>query len=451
MTKYLEMNLDTLSGMTYGFSALSFGNLASMSHEAQVSNPYKTALEGLQKIHFLDSLGIKQAILPPHERPHIETLKNIGFTGNLESILSKTYKIAPWALKEVSSSAFIWTANAATITPSIDSQGSKVQITPANLSSQLHRSIETAQTAKVLKKVFQNPIFFEHHPPLISVPTFQDEGAANHCRFTESEGKPGIHLFVFGKSKQESQERAYLLKYPARQTKEASEAIARKHHLTPERVVFAEQSIEAINAGCFHNDVIGVSHLNFFMLHEKAFTYQTRVLDTLFEKFRSVSDIDLNILEVKEDDVPLKDAVSSYLFNSQIVSVPGKGMHLLAPSECLKHPSVAKFLESLLESNENPIQEIHYLEVKESMNNGGGPACLRLRVSLNEEELKEVLPAVIYTPNLHKKLIHYIEEYYPKSLTLKDLSSPSFYNRNCEALDEISKILGVGNIYSFQK
>src|SRR3954451_8692870 len=125
-----ELNLDGIVGPTHNYAGLSFGNVASMTHKSSVSNPKQAALEGLAKMKFLADLGVKQAVLPPHERPHIETLRRLGFAGKDAEVLTAVRQREPGLLSAVSSSSAMWTANAATVSPSADSEDGKVHLTP---------------------------------------------------------------------------------------------------------------------------------------------------------------------------------------------------------------------------------------------------------------------------------------------------------------------------------
>ena len=94
----------------------------------------------------------------------------------------------------------MWVANAATVSPGTDTEDGKVHITAANLPSQFHRSIEAPVTAAILKRVFSDAEYFEHHEPLPSNLYCADEGAANHMRLCSDHGDTGLEVFVFGRS-----------------------------------------------------------------------------------------------------------------------------------------------------------------------------------------------------------------------------------------------------------
>lgn len=445
-----EINFDGIVGPTHNYSGLSFGNVASSENKLAESNPKAAALQGLEKMWFLASMGIKQAILPPHERPHLHTLRAIGYRGSDEDILAKAAQNNPELLLACSSAAAMWTANAATIGPSPDCNDGHLHIIPANLNNKFHRSIEPPMTAKFLKAIFPDPVYFVHHQPLPSSSYFSDEGAANHTRFCAQYGQPGVQLFVYGRFA--FKENLFVpSRYPARQTFEASEAIARLHQINPDRVVFAQQNPKAIDAGVFHNDVISVGNRNVFFYHEQAFVGKELVIEEIRHKVKETCNIDMIFIEVPEKRVPLKDAVSSYLFNSQLLSLPDETMTLIAPMECQSTPSVRAFLEEMTADPQNPIRVVHYINLRESMRNGGGPACLRLRVVLSEKELEASNENFYLSEKLYNKLKAWINKYYRNKLHPKDLCDPKLLKESREALNELTKILNCGSIYDFQQ
>lgn len=448
-TAAYEVNFDGIVGPTHNYSGLSYGNEASMDNQFEVSNPRQAALQGLAKMKFLMDLGLKQAVLPPHERPHIPTLQNLGFTGTTNAILEEVRRRAPWALRYASSAAPMWAANTATVSPSIDNVSQKVEITPANLVSKLHRTIEAETSYKILASIFKNPIFFNVNRPLLSHPILGDEGSANHIRFAKSHDLPGVHLFVYGNSKISDDEVVPQF-YPARQSLQASYAVAKKHQIFDKQLVFAQQNPAAIDAGVFHNDVISTGNLNLFMYHEEAFFDTPKVIETLKSKVQALCDTDLILLPVTKENVTLKEAVQTYLFNSQIVTLPDGSMTLLAPSDCIKVKRVFDYIQQIVENPDTPIASVHYLELHQSMQNGGGPACLRCKMVLNENEIQEMNQAVFLTEELYKRLVVWIKKHYRDKLTPSDLSDPELYNEGRTALDELTQMLELGSIYSFQ-
>ncbi|MAC70913.1 MAG: succinylarginine dihydrolase, partial [Gammaproteobacteria bacterium] len=255
--KAWEVNFDGIVGPTHNYAGLSFGNVASSSHGGQSSSPRRAALQGLEKAWALTQMGLKQGIIPPQERPHIPTLRNLGFSGSETEVLGQVAKESPQLLAATSSASCMWVANAATISPFADTRDGKTHMTPANLSSMFHRSIEPPTTSRVLQAMF-NQDTFVHHAPLPAGPSFSDEGAANHTRFCNEYGEPGIALFVYGDDLVDKE--AGPKKFPARQTLPACKAIARSHGLSHEKVVYARQNPAAIDAGVFHNDVIAVGN-----------------------------------------------------------------------------------------------------------------------------------------------------------------------------------------------
>lgn len=440
-----ELNLDGIIGPTHNYSGLSFGNLASMQHKSLIANPKEAALQGLKKMHQLMQLGVKQGVLPPQERPYLPLLHALGYSGTMEAILQEVRRDAPELLAACSSAASMWTANAATVSPSADTLDGKVHLTPANLISKLHRSFEAETTAKALKKIFTDPSFFVHHPPLPASPEFADEGAANHTRFCANYEESGVELFVYGRSafnrSLSSPER-----FPARQTIEASQAIARRHQLTPSKVLFAQQNPLAIDAGVFHNDVIAVGNKNLFFYHQKAFVDTPAVIEAIGKKVPS----EMHFIEVLDSQVTLEEAVSTYLFNSQLLSLPNQEMALIAPLECQLAPNVHHFLEELLFKGNSPIKQIAYVDLRQSMQNGGGPACLRLRVALTESEYASINPSVLLTEDLYQRLVSWVHLHYRDSLAPDDIANPKLVQEVQVALNELTDILQLGALYSFQ-
>ena len=446
LENFFEVNFDGLVGPTHNYAGLSVGNIASLKNAGEIARPKEAALQGLRKAKSLKDLGLKQGILAPHQRPELEVLKRIGFTGSPEQIIEKAFKRAPEILAACYSSSPMWTANAATISPSADSIDGKVHITPANLNSKFHRSIEPELTGNILKQTLKDENFFVHHRHLPEGLHFGDEGAANHTRFCSEYGKPGVEFFVYGRHAFHAG-KPHPKKFPARQTLEASQAIARLHGLDPSKTDFAQQDPATIDAGVFHNDVISVGNKNVYFYHEKALLNTDAVLAEIKEKF---GDSQFHFVKVPDNQVSVQDAVETYLFNSQLVSLNETEMAIVLPQECEENPRVKAYLEELKEL-ENPIKEIKIYDVKQSMKNGGGPACLRLRVCLSESEIKGVNPSTMLSENLYSQLVNWVEKHYRDELTANELRDPKLLYECQRALDELTQIMDLGSVYPFQK
>ena len=440
----IEANFDGLVGPTHNYAGLSWGNVASKSNVRAVSNPKEAALQGLAKMKHLADRGYVQGVLPPHERPHIPTLKALGYRGSDAEILAAVARDNPVILSAVASASCMWTANAATVSASADTHDHRVHFTPASLNAKFHRSIEHVVTGRVLKSIFSDEAYFAHHPALPPVSQFGDEGAANHTRLCASHGGPGVELFVYG-AEAFNDDAPAPVRFPARQTLEASQAIARLHGLNDDHVVFAQQNPAAIDAGVFHNDVIAVGNGNVLFYHEQAFLDEERVLADVRKRLKGA---ELEAVRVREQDVPLEDAVASYLFNSQLLNAPD-GMLLAVPGECREISSVSNYLDSLLASG-GPITAVEVFDVKQSMRNGGGPACLRLRVVLRDDELKAMHHGVLMNDTLYERLTTWVEGHYRDRLSQDDLADPMLLEECRHALDELTGILGLGMIYDFQ-
>ena len=445
--KTYEINFDGLVGPTHNYAGLAFGNLASDYNSYTRANPLEAVKQGLEKMKLMHHLGIKQAILPPHARPNVPLLRSLGFSGKNNKILKDVYRHEPRLLAACCSSSSMWAANAATLSPSIDSGDGRVQITPANMNTNFHRSQESEATAAIFKKIFASDKHFCHHQPLPSSAPFADEGAANYTRFCKDYGSPGVALFVYGiQGFPQDVARPEPQNFPARQTKEASMAIARSHQLDFEKVVFAQQNPDVIDQGVFHNDVISVGNQDVFFYHEESFIDTEKVVAELSKK----ADFPIHFVEVKSSELSVKDAVSSYLFNSQLITLDNGEMMLIAPGDCEQNREVQEYILQLIKSDKR-IKQVQYSDCRQSMRNGGGPACLRLRAVVNEKELKSIHQKVFVNDELIETLTHWADKHYRDRLHVDELLDPKIIDESNRALDELSQILGLGSIYYFQK
>ncbi len=437
-----EYNFDGLVGPTHNYTGLSPGNIASSRHAGQISNPRRAALEGLEKMRFVSSLGVGQAVLPPHPRPSLRTLGALGFTGSDEEILSRVATSHELLLRQCSSAAAMWCANAATCAPSEDTADGKMHVTAANLQQMFHRAIEADTTHSVLRRIFADERRFVVLPPLPGGGQFADEGAANHVRL-QTEGHPAVHLFAWGRSSYRQVPGPQ--HFPARQTLEASEALARLHRLDPERCLFPQQAPLGIDGGAFHTDVLAVGNEGFLMLHEHAFTDPSAVLAWLRAK---LGDAFRHTL-ARDSELPVQAVVAAYPFNAQVVTLPDGSMAIVAPKDSEQLAPARQFLERVL-AEDNPVTAVHYLDVRQSMDNGGGPACLRLRIWLTDQEVGAIQANVFYGAALHERLAAWVMRHYRDRLAPEDLADPQLARESMTALDELTQILKLGSIYDFQ-
>jgi succinylarginine dihydrolase len=437
MTKWTEVQCDGLVGPTHNYAGLSHGNIASETHAASVSNPRKAALQGLEKMRYVASRGIPQVILPPHPRPNLSLLEALGFHGTLADMLQSAAEQYPLALAQAYSAAHMWTANAATVSPSPDSQDSKLHVTVANLASTVHRQQEASYNRRLLATIFSNAAYI--HEALPACVPLTDEGAANHMRLCASHGDAGVEVFVYGQIAGDC-DKPRPQRYPARQTLQSVQALARKHRLTEERVVFVQQQPKAIDDGVFHNDVIAMSNETLLIYHEAAFVEEQAFLDELRGKLQPV---ELQAIRITEEELPLEQAVKSYFFNSQLLSLPEGGMAIIAPRECEEITQANAALDRLVAKNDCPVQEVKYLDVRESMKNGGGPACLRLRVVMSDTEFARINPSFLYSEALHERLEHWVKEHYREKVTMQDLQDPKFAEEALAAFSTLQAILPI--------
>ena len=440
MTFSGEINFDGLIGPTHNYAGLSKGNLASQKHHNQTSNPQAAALQGLEKMRLIMEQGIPQGFFLPHERPNLQTLRKLGFAGTDEEVIDRAGKESPELLKNIYSSSSMWAANAATFSPSIDSYDQQIHITPANLNSMFHRSIEPDFTQTQLDLMFGS--IAQIHDPMKHISGFGDEGAANHLRVSAQHLKPGFQIFVYGNSAFDQKQGVI-----GRQAEEISRAVAAQHQLDPDRVLFLKQHNLAIESGSFHNDIVSLANEEVFIFHQEAFADRVeleRVLHYLRDHVKN-----FQALEILSENISLDDLVSSYLLNSQLITLGNNEMMMLLPEEVQNHDNCMRWLDEIKSSS--PIKHIEFVDIHQSMMNGGGPACLRFKVVVNQEELMLVNKKFLLTPQKLIDLRALIAKHYRDKLTPEALMDVRLMEESYTFLDELTQLLDLGSIYNFQK
>jgi len=410
----VEINFDGIVGPSHNYAGLSFGNLAAMASEGRTAQPRAAALQGIEKMRRNLGLGLAQGLLLPHRRPNRDWLAALG----------TSVEEAPDSLRAAAFSASaMWAANAATVSPAPDSADRRCHLTVANLRTMAHRSHEWPGTLAQLQLAFADARHFAVHPPVPA--TFGDEGAANHMRLAPRHDAPGIEIFVYG-------ERGGA--FPARQHEEASRAIARLHGLDPGRILFVRQSEAAIAAGAFHNDVVAVANEHVLIAHEQAFDDKER----LYAELRRLLP-EIEIIEVPASVVSLADAVRSYLFNAQAVTLPDRGMALILPGEARETQAVWAWLERVAAGN-GPIRRLETVDVRQSMANGGGPACLRLRVVADPATID---PRFLADEAKLDRIAECMNMHWPEEICAADLADPALLGRMEKARQALHEVLGL--------
>ena len=396
----VEINFDGIVGPSHNYSGLSFGNLAATANKGRVAYPRAAALQGIDKMRRNLALGLKQGIFLPHRRPDHRWLAALGATiADADPVLRAA----------AFSASSMWAANAATVSPAPDTADGRCHLTVANLATMAHRSHEWPETLAQLGLAFADAAHFAVHDPVPA--TFGDEGAANHMRIAEAHGAPGVEIFVYGVRGGA---------YPARQHVEASRALARLNRLDPARTLFVQQSEAAIAAGAFHNDVVAVANETVLFAHEQAFEDKAAFYADLVRLVPAVE-----IVEVPASLVSLEDAIRSYLFNAQLVSLPEGGMALILPGEARETPRVWSWLEALVAGN-GPIRRLEVVDVRESMANGGGPACLRLRVVCDPATVD---PRFLVDGATLDAIAACVATHWPEAIHPDDLANPALWTQ----------------------
>lgn len=407
----VEINFDGIVGPSHNYAGLSLGNLAATGNAGKLSYPREAALQGLSKMRANIRLGLRQGILLPHARPDHRWLQ----------ALSIDYADAERHLQaQALSASAMWAANAATVSPAPDAADGRCHLTVANLVTMPHRSHEWPGTLAQLRLAFAHPAFAVHGP--VPAP-FGDEGAANHMRLTPAHGRPGVEIFVYGVSGGP---------FPARQRLEASEAVARAHRLDPARTLFVQQSEEAIAAGAFHNDVVAVANEHVLFAHERAFEDK----DGFYTVLRAMLP-EVEIVEVPAAELSLTDAIQSYLFNAQLVTLPGGEQALILPGEARDNPRVWSFLQGMAAGN-GPIRRLEVVDVRQSMANGGGPACLRLRVVADPATVD---PRFLVDEAKLDRIAALVETEWPETIAIDQIGDPALICRIETARTALLKLL----------
>lgn len=441
----LEVNFDGLVGLTHNYAGLSEGNLASQRNKDAVSRPKAAALQGIAKMRTLMAMGLAQGVLPPQERPNVSWLRTLGFAGSDREVWTAAWRTDERLARAAIAASAMWTANAATVSPGADAADGRVHFTAANLLTMLHRAQEAQTSSRALMRVFPDAELFAHHPPLMAHDLFADEGAANHMRMCAHHGAPGLEIFVYGRTGADPPRGGF----PGRQTLEACQAIARRHDLDPARTIFIRQARKAIDAGAFHNDVVAVANERTLFFHAEAFEDRDAALAEIRAKAQGM--FEPVLVEVPASAIALEDAVSSYLFNSQLVTIPGEAAPvLIAPNEVRENNRTSGVANELAASG--AIARAVFVEVRESMRNGGGPACLRLRVALSAAERAAMAQGFLLDEAKAEALEDWVRTHYREELSVADLADPDLIGETHTALDALTRILPLGSdFYDFQR
>ena len=369
-----QVFIDCMPGPTNHFGGHAFGNMASMTAKGQHSNPKKAALEWIEKINKLKKIGAYQLILPPHRRPLAHYLKHPQ-------------------LNELSS-GFIWMANAGHFIPNSDTSKRYHQFIPANMNATYHRKYEHMFNTYWIKQILKN-IPHQLHGPLSS----DDEGAANTVRLWNKD--IGIHVAVYGHKNTH---------FPSRQNEDSIKELQEKTNILT--LFKLQQKSIAIDHGVFHNDVICFGFKNTLFCHEHAFENQNEKLNNLKKIFHQKTNENLTIIEIKESELTLDECISTYLFNSQVI-IQKNNIILLCPS------TVKRNNKSLSITNQwqqkGYFSDVQYIDIKSSLMNGGGPACLRLCMYLNGNEIKKIPKQFWASENKIKELTKFINTEYPQA------------------------------------
>ncbi|MBM3964610.1 MAG: N-succinylarginine dihydrolase [Planctomycetes bacterium] len=430
----IEVQIDGIIGPTHHFGGLGIGNVASLANQAKHSHPKAAALEGAAKMDQVASLGVPQFFLPPLVRPNWDFLIRCGWIDSKQRFdrseqadaLKRCADESPALLSAAYSSSYMWAANAGTFCPESDAMDGVSRLVLANLSSSLHRGMEAVERYLQFTDLFRGVETVQVCLPLPAVDPLRDEGAANHMRFAappSSKSPLGLHVFVHAATSVGNT-------FRSRQSSLASRTISKFMRLPLEQLIFAEQSPEAVDAGVFHNDVIATSNRNLFLYHEKSFLNADSLVQEICIKYESLFGTPLHLLRIDDAAIPLQEAVRTYLFNSQILSLPHGGMHMVCPVQCEQSTAARELIGNWIDDARNPILGVSYAHLSESMANGGGPACLRLRMDWPAGWLSPSAPpfhaSYRWDERASQKIKEWIHRFYPDRLATDDFQRIDF-------------------------
>lgn len=437
MSDAIEAQLFGVFGPTFHFAGVSPGNSASAQAFGQTSAPRAAALQGLELVRRLHRRGFVVGVMPPHRRPDFTLARRMGFTGSDAEVFRALVHEFPALLAACTAPSSAWVANAATVTPSMDALDNKVHFTPANLQAEVHRSLEWLTTGAVLRRWFADERVFAHHEPLPPALGLGDEGSANQARLAPTYGDRGLSLMVYGDS---------LLEpglgptgVVARQSREACLGVCRLHRLSSESVLMLRQNPKAIESGVFHNDLVMLSDLGLVLMHEAAFADVPAAIERLHRSYADRCGSSLTIDVVSEDELPLAEALRSYLFNGLLLTT-GEGRRLLVVPELCQEHSTIDVIERW--TKRGWIDDVEFVDLEQSLMGGGGPACLRLRVVLHPDELQAVSPGLWVNDAMLNALTEWVERNYLEELSPQALADERTINAAWRAFDALEAVLG---------
>jgi len=441
----VECNFDGLVGPSHHYGGLGVGNVASQSHGGQASSPLRAALQGLDKMGRLHQWGIPQAILPPAPRPAIDWLRRIGFRGDSDwQVVEDVAEHDPRWLTVAYSGSSMWAANIGTFAPSCDSLDRRAHLVIANLTSSVHRALEPASAVEALRRWLRAESC-DVIEPLPAGWVWRDEGAANHMWLSRPDSSLGLHVLVHEPTDDPVVDQAPLARFPARQSRTASAAVARCLRLPPLATLLVAQHPAAIAAGVFHNDVIATSHQEVLLCHELAFEAGEAAVHAIAKRYLQRCGEPLRVRVITQQELSLKDAVASYLFNGQLVGPPsrrwGDPLWFVCPQQCREIPAAARLIERL--QVEGFLDRVAFMELRESMRNGGGPACLRIRLQLTEDERAAVPRNAWYSTELDARLRSAISSTYPERIEPAWLGTRECFDRIVAAQRAVEAALGI--------
>jgi len=114
-------------------------------------------------------------------------------------------------------------------------------------------------------------------------------------------------------------------------------------------------------------------------------------------------------------------------------------MTLVVPSECQDNQPVWNWLQQMLAGN-GPIRHVKVVDVRQSMANGGGPACLRLRVVADPATVD---PRFMLDDAKAEAMEKVVAEFWPEQINPADIGSESLAATIRTARAQMLDLLGL--------
>ena len=257
--------------------------------------------------------------------------------------------------------------------------------------------------------------------------------------------QPGVELFVYGRRGLRRRRRRRRAIRRGRRAKRR-EAIARRHGLDP-----ARDAVRAAAPGQHRRRRVPQRRRRRRRRHVPALP-RARVRRPAGGARRACATAvggAFSALVIRDDELPLADAVGTYLFNSQLLPLRRRS---LAARRAGGMPRASRSVAPARPARRDgsPIAEVLTFDLRQSMRNGGGPACLRLRVPLTDDDRRAMRGERVPRCRARCGARRLDPPALSRPARPADLRDPALLDESRRALDELTGLLRLPSIYPFQ-